>query len=149
MKIVKLKKEHAPTLHELERQCFSEPWSERSLREAACAPNTCFLVAEEKGLPLGYGGMHCVQGQCYIDNIAVFEEHRGRGIGRAITEALCENARSHEGEFISLEVRPSNTVAVSLYLSLGFVQAGIRKGFYRDPPEDGLILTKYFHSGGE
>ena len=65
------------------------------------------------------------------------------GVGDAIVKALCKKAEEL-GEFISLEVRTSNTNAISLYEKNGFIKAGVRKNFYSDPREDGLILTKTF-----
>ena len=79
----------------------------------------------------------------YIDNIAVFPSFRKMGVGDAIVKALCKKAEEL-GEFISLEVRASNTNAISLYEKNGFIKAGVRKNFYSDPREDGLILTKTF-----
>ena len=87
--------------------------------------------------------MHTVLGESYVDNIAVLPAHRGRGIGRALTAALVGHARAG-GAFITLEVRASNVPAVSLYASLGFEKAGVRRDFYKAPREDALIFTLYF-----
>lgn len=134
--------EHLDALAELERRCFSVPWSRNALAEELENPSACFLVAVEGGEILGYGGMHCACGQGYADNIAVFPMHRRKGVGRAIVTALVEEVRRRQGEFLSLEVRPSNVAAVALYGSLGFEVAGRRRNFYSSPLEDGLIMTK-------
>lgn len=137
-------KEHTETLSELERLCFSRPWSREALDEEVENPGACFFTAVEDGKPLGYGGMHCSCGECYMDNIAVFPEYRRRGAATALLTALEREARARGGEFLSLEVRPSNWQAVELYRKLGFEEAGRRKGFYTEPVEDALILTKRF-----
>ncbi len=147
MQIVKMEKEHCEILAELEKLCFSRPWSQKALEDEADNPRAYFVTAVDGDKILGYGGMHCSHMECYIDNIAVFGHHRRKGVGSAIVEALAAEARRQRAEFISLEVRPSNRAAVALYTKLGFVEEGRRKGFYTDPTEDALILTRRFGKG--
>lgn len=142
MEIVPMKKEHTAVLAELETLCFSRPWSQRALEEEIENASACFFTAVEGEAVLGYAGMHCAWGECYMDNIAVFPEYRGKGAATALLNALLGEAGRRGGEFLSLEVRPSNTAAVRLYEKLGFREEGRRKNFYADPVEDGLILTK-------
>lgn len=139
---------HIGEIARLERLCFSEPWSESSLREELQNPGAVFLAAMLGETLVGYCGMHTPMGECYLDNIAVFPEYRGLGIGSLLLEELENRARRLGGSFLTLEVRPSNTGAVRLYLSRGYVREGIRKRFYRDPEEDALLLTKHFGEGG-
>ena len=103
-----------------------------------------YAVAEKDGRVAGYGGMSGAAGEYYIDNIAVAEEYRRQGIGRQIMSYLVGWAGKHGGLFVSLEVRPSNAPAIALYESLGFKRAGLRRGFYEKPREDGLIYTLTF-----
>ena len=117
--------------------------------KAACAANfklAVFWVAEQNGQVLGYAGMQCVMGECYINNIAVFPQFRGMGIGTRLVQMLMEQAIQRDGVFISLEVRVSNQQAISIYRKLGFHEVGCRKNFYTAPVEDGLIMTKEFKS---
>ena len=93
---------------------------------------------------LGYGGMHTVLGESYVDNIAVFPEFRGHGVGRTLMEALIEKARENGGVFITLEVRTLNLPAIAMYRSLSFTEAGVRRNFYTEPREDALIFTLSF-----
>ena len=144
MKIVTMTAAHTAHLAELEKLCFSEPWSEKALLEEIDNPAAYFVTAVEGDEILGYGGMHTVVGESYIDNIAVFPQYRGRGAGRAVTQALIEKAKENDGVFITLEVRASNTPAITLYTSLGFETAGVRKRFYTDPEEDAVIMTLSF-----
>ena len=134
---------HTESLADLEKLCFSNPWSKKSLDNQIESPIAYFITAVEDTAILGYGGMHCVAGECYIDNIAVYKHRRNKGTGTAIIAALEQEARRRKSDFISLEVRPSNK-AVALYMRLGFVEEGRRKNFYSDPTEDALILTKRF-----
>ena len=144
MKIVPMTAAHTAKLAELEKLCFSEPWSEKALLEEIDNPAAYFVCAVEEDTVLGYGGMHTVVGESYIDNIAVFPEHRGIGAGRAVTRALIEKAKENDGMFITLEVRASNGAAIGLYTSLGFENMGVRKRFYTNPDEDAVIMTLNF-----
>lgn len=147
MKIVVMTEDLVPALAELERQCFSRPWSAQALLEELKNPAACFKAAIEDGRAVGYAGMHVVCGECYIANVAVDPKFRRRGCATALLGALEDEARRREGEFLSLEVRPSNTEAVRLYAGLGFLETGRRRDFYSEPREDGLILTKYLKKG--
>lgn len=144
MRILPMEEKHLDALAQLEAVCFAHPWSRQSLAEELSNEDSLFLVAEEEGEVLGYAGMHIVLGEGYTDNVAVFPAHRKKGVGRALMQGLLAALREKDGVFLTLEVRPSNTAAVSLYTSLGFQQVGIRKNFYQDPAEDALLLTYYF-----
>ena len=137
-----MEERHLDDLARLERLCFSRPWSRQALKEELTNPAACFLVGEEAGEVLGYAGMHCAAGECYVDNVAVFPEARRQGVGRKLMEALLQAAAARGGEFLSLEVRPSNLEALALYRGLGFREVGRRRRFYDDPVDDGLLHTK-------
>ena len=141
--VEKMKAEHIPRIAELEKQCFSQPWSEKSLAEELENENSHFLVAVCDEIA-GYIGVQEICGEAYITNVAVFENYRKQGIGRALMKAACEGAEGRKCEFITLEVRESNSSAIALYESEGFEVAGVRKNFYSDPTENGLIYTKKF-----
>ena len=80
----------------------------------------------------------------YVTNIAVFPQYRRRGVATKLMKTLMKYAKDNEMSMLSLEVRPSNEAARKLYEDLGFSEEGRRKGFYRDPAEDGLIMTRFF-----
>lgn len=139
----KMNEHHIQQIAELEKECFSEPWSENSLREELKNDNSHFLVAEADKVT-GYIGVQEICGEAYITNVAVFKEFRKSGVGRALLRAACDGAKSRNCEFITLEVRESNHPAIVLYESEGFEKAGTRKNFYSSPTENGIIYTKYF-----
>lgn len=141
--IVEMKAEHIPDIARLETVCFSSPWSEKSLSEELENENSHFLVAVSDKV-LGYIGVQEICGEAYITNVAVFREYRACGIGRALLKSAYFGAKERNCEFITLEVRESNSAAIALYESEGFEKAGIRKNFYSDPTENGIIYTKYF-----
>ena len=99
---------------------------------------------EENGKVLGYAGLQMVLDEGYVPNIAVTKSARGRGIGKSLVGALISLAKDKGLAFISLEVRESNTPAISLYTKCGFKDFGKRKNFYQNPTEDAVIMTKEF-----
>jgi ribosomal-protein-alanine N-acetyltransferase len=147
-KLVKMEKAHLNSLAELERVCFSQPWSREGLAEELENPLACFVVSQmerENGIQvIGYAGMHCVVGECYITNVAVFPPYRRQGVAKALVQYLIDFAKGQDGEFISLEVRNSNENAIALYERLGFRTVGVRRNFYSAPTEDGRIMTIKF-----
>lgn len=141
--ITKMDSSHTCEVAEIEKSCFSKPWSQNAIEAELSNENAYFYVLIYNNSVAGYGGMHISVDECYIANIAVLPEFQGKGFGKAITTHLINRAENLNCEFISLEVRPSNSVAVSMYSSLGFEEIGRRKNFYTSPTEDGLIMTKY------
>lgn len=135
---------HLAAVADIERACFSHPWSESMLAEALYDDAASFIVAVgEQGAVLGYAGLHVVLDEGYIDNVAVAPPYRRMGVADALLSAFVRFGEAHLA-FLTLEVRPSNTAAIALYEKRGFVQAGRRKGYYTDPREDALLLTRTF-----
>lgn len=149
MRIVEMNHSHTETLHDLEKLCFSKPWSQKALDDQVENPRSYFITAMEGDAILGYGGMHCAADECYIDNIAVFRRYRGQGMGSIIINSLADEARARGCRFISLEVRVSNKKAIRLYERCGFQREGQRRNFYSAPMEDALILTRWFKKDEE
>ncbi len=143
LEILSLDRKYIKKIAELEKICFSEPWSENVILEN-CETGTKFFVAELSGKFTGYIGIKPVLDEGYITNIAVLPEFRKKGIATALLNSVFSLADEHELSFVSLEVRVSNTEAVSLYEKLGFKVEGRRKNFYRSPNEDAYIMTKRF-----
>ena len=147
MKITEMNSGFLPDVEKIEAECFVHPWSRQSLEEYLNNPNAFFYVAsEDDGRAVGYIGTYIVCDEAYVTNVAVSEQYRRQGIGKQLVLRATENAQRNNASFITLEVRVSNTAAVSLYKSLGFVLDGMRPGFYRDPDEDALIMTKRFQA---
>ncbi len=144
IEILNMSENHIDGVEKLEKECFSRPWSRQGIEEELSNENAHFLVACVDGETVGYIGILEFFESCEITNVAVTPAMRRRGIAKALIEAAQNGAKERGREFITLEVRPSNTGALSLYEKLGFTQQGRRKNFYSDPVEDALIMTKYF-----
>lgn len=139
MTVEKMTVAHLDDVAELERLCFSEPWSRKAL-ELLLTDEAVGFVSVEDGRVIAYGGMLLTPFEGQVTNIAVHEGYRRRGLGRAIVDALREEATARGLEQISLEVRVSNEAAITLYRHAGFYDAGMRRRFYRNPPEDARVM---------
>ena len=144
--IVPMDRSHIPQIAALERECFTDPWSEHLLEDALFDPQASFIVAqdsEEEGNVLGYAGLHAVLDEGYIDNIAVHPDARRHGVASALLDVFCRFGEINLA-FLTLEVRKSNTAAIALYEKNGFQWAGLRPGYYQHPREDAVIMTREF-----
>ena len=143
--IAQMQKEHLQDIADLEKMCFSTPWTYENLAEELNNDTAYFFVAlDEDEEVIGYTGVSVVADSCFVNNIAVYPACRRQGVGTALMKIAIMTADARGTDFISLEVRESNFAAIALYQSLGFEEMGRRKNFYRRPQEDALIMTKVF-----
>lgn len=149
MIIENLKKEHISALSEIEKKCFSTPWSEENFLSEIDNPTSVFLVALDSGEPIGCISANNALGQGFISKVMVSPSFRRQGIGSALLCALCDYAEKNNFFELTLEVRSSNKAAIQLYKKFGFESLGIRKNFYRLPKEDAVIMSKYFGEKNE
>ena len=144
MRIDKMTAASLDAVAAIEAECFFHPWSKKSLEESLEKENSLFLVAYEDGKVIGYVGMEVIVDEGYIFNVAVGADYRRRGVGYALVRELVTYGMKNNLCFITLEVRESNSVAISLYSKFGFIKAGERKNYYSDPDEAAVLMTKYF-----
>ena len=142
MKYVLMDESHIHGIAEMEKLCFSDPWSVNSITAELNNPLSLWIVAMDEDKLVGYVGSQSVMGWSDMMNLAVLPEYRRMGIGEALVEALTEKLKEKENTCLALEVRASNDPAIALYHKLGFVQVGRRPNYYRNPKEDALILRK-------
>ena len=133
---------HVQQVAALEKVCFSEPWSERSIAHELTNPLAYWLVAVEGDRLAGYVGSQSVLDEADMMNIAVEPAYRRQGIAEGLVERLVSHLALTQVRCLTLEVRASNEPAKSLYGNLGFETVGVRKNYYRNPREDALILRK-------
>ena len=132
-------------LANIEKQCFSRPWSEREFGHLVEQTDALYLVADvtfESGLRkiVGTAGMRIIGTEGDIDNVAVLPEFRNLGIAGKLLDGLLYMGRQKGVTEFTLEVRVGNEYAIKLYEKAGFVSEGIRPGFYEDPKEDANIM---------
>ena len=142
MEIIKMTADHVPQVALLEQVCFSAPWSENAVAGELTNPLSCWFVAVEGDKVCGYVGSQAVLGEADMMNIAVDPTYRRQGIAKQLVEQLILELKKTGNYQLTLEVRASNTPAISLYEELGFSQVGRRPKYYAKPTEDALILRK-------
>jgi len=144
MELVKLTEDHISQMVELEKICFSLPWTAELIRSELNNPSCLYLAAVDGDTLAGYIGIQTVLDEGYINNVAVRPEYRRRGIAAALISLLIEQARAIGLAFMTLEVRESNAPAIALYEKLGFTTVGRRKNYYEKPREDAILMTIFF-----
>ena len=145
VRIVPMNADHLDEVAELERICFSAPWSRNMLAEELDNALSAFLVAlDGDGKVVGYAGLQVILDEGYITNVAVRPEWRRRGVAGKLLQVFLDFAQAHKLAFLTLEVRESNYGAIALYGSRGFRSVGRRRNYYEHPREDAVIMTREF-----
>ena len=142
MIIRELEKQDIEEISRIEAESFSMPWSARDFEEMIETDYAYYYVAILDGKPVGCVGMRNILGEGQITNVVVDKSYRNRKIARSILEYMMKKTSEIGVYSYTLEVRPSNSAAIHLYESLGFVSEGLRKNFYENPTEDAMIMWK-------
>ena len=125
----------------IESEAFSSPWSRDTFLNLVDRPGLELLVLEDRADGVvGYAVLWCILDQGELANVAIVPRLRGKGLGRFLMTRVLQIARERGVEALYLEVRVSNAAALELYRSLGFIEVGLRKGYYEDPKEDARIM---------
>ena len=146
MIITEMNATHVPQVAELEKICFADPWSEKSVASELDNKWALWFVALEEDKVAGYIGSQTSIDETDVMNVAVHPDFRRRGIAESLIIRLVDELKMRGSHALMLEVRASNTPAIALYEKLGFRQVGCRKNYYRNPKEDALILRKEWSS---
>lgn len=146
MNIIIAGAEHARSISEIERRSFACPWTMGQIL-LSMVGDVIFLVAVEGTAVLGYLSVACVLDEGHVGNVAVAPEHRRQGIAEALMLEAIEMGQKRKLSFFTLEVRVSNVSAIALYEKCGFTEVGLRRGYYYDPREDALLMTRFFNNG--
>lgn len=129
-------------ISQIEVECFpGEPWSFKTLAASFETESFFGFLAEDGGEIAGYAGITVAADSADIDNVAVVEPYRNSGVGTSLLLKLCEFAKDKGVKKVFLEVRVSNSPAISLYLKNGFNGAYARTRYYSDG-EDCLVMVK-------
>ena len=139
-----VREEQLEQIEEIEKACFSMPWTIEQLKSQLKDSQHEFIAAlDDEGRVLGYVGMMYVLDEGYISNVAVDPEARRQGIGRDLIKELMDRAAALDLAFVTLEVRCSNAAAIALYEKQGFLPVGKRKNYYDFPREDAILMTHF------
>ncbi|MED4586309.1 ribosomal protein S18-alanine N-acetyltransferase [Brevibacillus choshinensis] len=126
---------------DLERLAFTTPWPpDAFVNELTRNPNARYVVVVHQKRIVAYCGMWIIIDEAHITNVAVHPLYRGKKIGLGLMIKMMNVARMFHAKSMTLEVRPSNTVARNMYTKLGFKEHGVRKRYYSDNNEDAIIM---------
>ena len=137
-----LKVEDSAAVAEMEQQIFSDSWSEKSVLETVQQKQSVCFAAEKAGHLLGYLLAYHAADEAEIARIAVQKEACRQGAAGKLMQALEHYCEEHKMEKLLLDVRESNEAARSFYTKNGFVEDGIRQGFYTNPSEDAVLMSR-------
>ena len=131
-----------PQVVAIETATSATPWSRAMFLSELGRHGTLDLVAVQSGDVLGYVMVSRYADVWHILNLCVHAPQRGQGLGGRLLDELFVRAgkRAHLG--FTLEVRVSNEVAIRLYRRKGFLEHGVRPGYYSDNGEDALIMWR-------
>lgn len=125
---------------EMEERSFSMPWKREDFKDLLEHDESVYMVILLDGFIIGAAGYTFNGFEGYINNVVIDEDFRGKGYSKVLMESLLDHGRKEGINEYTLEVRVSNTPAVKLYESLGFVSEGVRKNFYERPVEDAFVM---------
>lgn len=127
----------------IEQQAYQFPWSAGIFRDCMRMGYACLAATGISGQLMGYCFMSAAAGEAHILNICVDAAWQRRGVATVLMDNALAVARAGHAGRVFLEVRPSNTAAITLYQQLGFDRVGLRKRYYRTATgrEDALLLA--------
>ena len=120
---------------------FPYPWSRGNFSDSLNSGYSCWVLEEGQQI-IGYAVLMMVLDEAHLLNISIVKSHQGKGLGRSLLQHMMQIGRNHGGLNMFLEVRPSNTSAISLYESIGFNEMAIRRNYYpaANGREDAVLM---------
>ena len=140
--IVPMRRRHLRAVLRTETRVYPRPWTVGLYLGELAQPEErrCYLVAREGAQVVGHAGMIVLGDDGHITTLAVDPEHQGRGIGARLLGLLLDAARERGLSGVTLEVRTGNEPALALYRRFGFVEEGVRRGYYEETGDDAVIM---------
>ena len=128
----------------IERAVYEFPWTERIFGDCIRVGYQCWMASVKQRI-VGHAVISVTAGESHILNLSIGREHQRQGFGRQFIEFLVDEARAQDAQTMLLEVRPSNTAAISCYNSAGFNEIGSRKDYYpaANGREDALLFARH------
>jgi ribosomal-protein-alanine N-acetyltransferase len=134
-----------PSVLEIENMSYPNPWRLSSFKgelENRPISNPYVIVFKPLEKVIGYVIYWHIRNEVQISNIAILPDYRQMGVGEGVLRKVLPEMRRKGAEFVFLEVRPSNLAARCLYEKIGFTILGLRRGYYRNPSEDAIVMGK-------
>ena len=134
-----------PSVMEIENLSYPNPWRLSSFQgelENRPISNPYVIVFKPLNKVIGYVIYWHIRNEVQISNIAISPDYRQMGVGEGALRKVLPEMRRKGAQFVFLEVRPSNLAARCLYEKIGFTMLGLRRGYYRNPSEDAIVMGK-------
>ncbi len=132
---------HLGEVQRVDKLVYLRPWSIAMLRqELDRRESRHYVVARIEDTHVGHAGIMIIAGEGHVTTVAVDPLWQRHGVGALLMLELHKFALDRQLESLTLEVRVSNTAAIALYRRFGYAPAGVRKNYYSDEGEDGLIM---------
>ena len=131
-----------PALCHMEAACFTDAWSREAIAAHLSAGTSVSLIAECGGEAVGYLFGFCLPPEGELYRIATLPAVRRSGFGRVILQGFLDILEKKEANVCFLEVREGNVAACALYRAFGFLEVGRRRGYYKNPKEDALVMRR-------
>ncbi len=138
--VTQMRRRHLRAVLRIEEHTSSTPWSHGLFLAEARRPERIYLVVRMGSTVVGFAGLLFALTDGHITTIAVDPDRQGARLGTRLMLVLMREAIARGATAVTLEVRASNDAALALYRRFGFVPVGTRKGYYRHPDEDALVL---------
>jgi ribosomal-protein-alanine N-acetyltransferase len=134
----------------IEREVYEFPWTDSIFRDCIRVGYQCWMALEQQNV-VGHAVISVTAGESHILNLSIGKQHQRRGFGRQFIEFLVDEARARDAQTMLLEVRPSNTAAISCYNAAGFNEIGSRKDYYpaNGGREDALLFARHITPLGD
>jgi ribosomal-protein-alanine N-acetyltransferase len=139
----------------IERAVFKHPWSKDFFRLIMSDANNYVITLKRDDSIIGYGGYHFLSDRSdfqltlkkydrviHLINIAIRPDQQSRGFGTYLLSTLIDHAKSRNGNYCYLEVRPSNSRAITFYKRSGFSIIGLIEDYYPQESENALVMGK-------
>ncbi len=136
--------EHLPSILDIEREAYPDPWSQGMFHQEIGKSISHFYLAFLEDTLVGYAGFWLLLDEAHVTKVTIAARFRGQGLGRSLMELLLERARQLGATTVRLEVRERNTAARTLYESQGFSPIRIRKGYYARSNESAIEMAMVF-----
>ena len=151
MKLVPATPADAPAMASAHAQAFDSPWDEMDFEDLLDSPGIFGFVVRGED-PAGVLICRAIGGEAEILTVGVAPWARRQGVGLALMTAAIIAARTARAQDMFLEVDVANASAIGLYERLGFVRAGLRRGYYDRGPAgraDALVMRLDLTSGSD
>ena len=139
---------HLERVIDCELAVFDDPWSAEMYWSELAQPSRHYVVAIEAGDLLGYAGLGIFDGEAHVQTIAVVPGQRRSGLGRRLLLTLLRQAAVLDAPSVLLEVRTDNLGAQTLYRGVGFVEVGVRRGYYQPSGADAAVMRLHSPAAG-